>query len=210
MAIVQPKSLVYRKLAAHAFMWFFLCLIMFPLLMIVAISFRQGNFSVGDVIPSAQTSTLDHWRLALGLNVRRLNLVPGAQLTYVKTDDGAVRLSVASEEATGFRDFVSEPFSDQDVLKANEEQPLVVLAYPESLTEDANVYDANEAAAMSKAFAEKLKITIGEGADAINYFIEAADNEGRSYTLGCIYYCILDYLLINYFCICICSYEVCW
>ena len=137
-------------------MWFFLCLIMFPLLMIVAISFRQGNFSVGDVIPSAQTSTLDHWRLALGLNVRRLNLVPGAQLTYVKTDDGAVRLSVASEEATGFRDFVSEPFSDQDVLKANEEQPLVVLAYPESLTEDANVYDANEAAAMSKAFAEKL------------------------------------------------------
>ena len=164
-------------------MWFFLCLIMFPLLMIVAISFRQGNFSVGDVIPSAQTSTLDHWRLALGLNVRRLNLVPGAQLTYVKTDDGAVRLSVASEEATGFRDFVSEPFSDQDVLKANEEQPLVVLAYPESLTEDANVYDANEAAAMSKAFAEKLKITIGEGADAINYFIEAADNEGRSYTL---------------------------
>lgn len=183
MAIVQPKSLVYRKLGAHAFMWFFLCLIMFPLLMIVAISFRQGNFSVGDVIPSAQTSTLDHWRLALGLNVRRLNLVPGAQLTYVKTDDGAVRLSVASEEATGFRDFVSEPFSDQDVLKATEEQPLVVLAYPESLTEDANVYDANEAAAMSKAFAEKLKITIGEGADAINYFIEAADNEGRSYTI---------------------------
>ena len=91
MAIVQPKSLVYRKLAAHAFMWFFLCLIMFPLLMIVAISFRQGNFSVGDVIPSAQTSTLDHWRLALGLNVRRLNLVPGAQLTYVKTDCKRIR-----------------------------------------------------------------------------------------------------------------------
>lgn len=73
MAIVQSKSLKYRKAAAHLFMMFFLCLIMFPLLMIVVISFRQGNYSVGDVIPTAKTSTLDHWRLALGFDVRKLD-----------------------------------------------------------------------------------------------------------------------------------------
>ena len=42
MAIVQPKNLIFRKGLAHVFLLAFLCLIMFPLLMIVAISFRQG------------------------------------------------------------------------------------------------------------------------------------------------------------------------
>ena len=72
MAIVQPKNLIFRKGLAHVFLLAFLCLIMFPLLMIVAISFRQGNFSVGDIIPRASTSTLDHWRLALGFDVLRI------------------------------------------------------------------------------------------------------------------------------------------
>ena len=98
MAIVQPKSLIYRKAAAHIFIIAFLCLIMFPLLMIVAISFRQGNFSVGDIIPKASTSTLDHWRLALGFDVVKLNRVSGATVNVINTDDGKVRFYVASEE----------------------------------------------------------------------------------------------------------------
>ncbi len=67
MPMVQPESLKYRKLAAHVFLWLFLALIIFPLLMIVAISFRTGNYAVGSIIPT--DPTLDHWRLALGYTV---------------------------------------------------------------------------------------------------------------------------------------------
>ena len=65
MAIVQPKSVKYRVWATHLVMWGFLALIIFPLIMVIAISFRNGNFSVGEIIPS--DPTLDHWKLALGI-----------------------------------------------------------------------------------------------------------------------------------------------
>ena len=67
MAIVQGKSLKYRVWAAHLSLWVFLSLILFPLLMVIAISFRSGNFSVGGLIPT--NPTLDHWRLALGFAI---------------------------------------------------------------------------------------------------------------------------------------------
>ena len=67
MAIVQSKSLKYRVLATHVFLWAFLAMILFPLLMVVAISLREGNFASGELIPS--NPTLDHWRLALGFSV---------------------------------------------------------------------------------------------------------------------------------------------
>ena len=40
MPIVQPKSLIYRVIATHVFLWFFLALFIFPLLMVIAISCR--------------------------------------------------------------------------------------------------------------------------------------------------------------------------
>lgn len=67
MAMVESANLKHRKLAAHAFLWVFLALIIFPLLMIIAISFRTGNFAVGEIIPS--NPTLDHWKLALGISI---------------------------------------------------------------------------------------------------------------------------------------------
>ena len=67
MAIVQPKSVKYRVWATHLVMWGFLALIIFPLIMVIAISFRNGNFSVGEIIPT--NPTLDHWKLALGMAV---------------------------------------------------------------------------------------------------------------------------------------------
>ncbi|ENY71510.1 maltose ABC transporter permease MalG [Aeromonas diversa] len=67
MAIVQPKSVKYRVWATHLVMWCFVALIIFPLIMVIAISFRNGNFSVGEIIPT--NPTLDHWRLALGIPV---------------------------------------------------------------------------------------------------------------------------------------------
>lgn len=67
MGMVQAKSLKYRVMWTHIFMWFFLASIIFPLLVIIAISFRSGNFSVGEIIPS--NPTLDHWKLALGMSI---------------------------------------------------------------------------------------------------------------------------------------------
>ncbi len=67
MAMVQPKSLKYRLWATHLGLWIFLAMILFPLLMVIAISLREGNFASGELIPS--NPTLDHWRLALGFSV---------------------------------------------------------------------------------------------------------------------------------------------
>lgn len=67
MAMVQSKSLKYRLWATHIGLWIFLAMILFPLLMVIAISLREGNFASGELIPS--NPTLDHWRLALGFAV---------------------------------------------------------------------------------------------------------------------------------------------
>ncbi|KXI21356.1 maltose ABC transporter permease MalG [Photobacterium sanguinicancri] len=67
MAMVQPKSLKYRLWATHIGMWIFLGIMMFPLLMVIAISFREGNYASGELIPS--NPSLEHWKLALGITV---------------------------------------------------------------------------------------------------------------------------------------------
>ncbi len=67
MPMVQPKSLKWRILGTHIGMFAFLALIVFPLLAVIAISFRQGNFAVGDIIP--RNPSLEHWKLALGIPV---------------------------------------------------------------------------------------------------------------------------------------------
>lgn len=67
MAMVPSRSLKYRVWATHIGLCIFLSMIIFPLLMIIAISFREGNFAGGEIIPT--NPTLDHWRLALGFAV---------------------------------------------------------------------------------------------------------------------------------------------
>ena len=52
-------------MAAHLGLIVFIALIMFPLVMIVSISLRPGNFATGDVIPT--TISFEHWKLALGI-----------------------------------------------------------------------------------------------------------------------------------------------
>ncbi|KFC48062.1 maltose transporter permease, partial [Halomonas sp. SUBG004] len=39
--------------------------IVFPLLLVISISFREGNFATGSLIP--QNFSLEHWSLALGI-----------------------------------------------------------------------------------------------------------------------------------------------
>ncbi len=59
----------------HALMALFILAIMFPLYMVVMISFREGNFAVsvsdsiwGLFFPSLDSLTLDHWKLAFGIS----------------------------------------------------------------------------------------------------------------------------------------------
>jgi len=58
-----------KKVCAHTFLIVFLALILFPFAMVLSISFREGNFSVGSFWPD--NPTLEHWVLALGIDFTR-------------------------------------------------------------------------------------------------------------------------------------------
>jgi maltose/maltodextrin transport system permease protein len=66
MAIVTGKKHRWRVVAAHAGLIAFIALIMFPLLAIISISLRPGNFATGSLIPS--DISFEHWKLALGFS----------------------------------------------------------------------------------------------------------------------------------------------
>jgi maltose/maltodextrin transport system permease protein len=65
MAIVTGKSERWRVWAAHAGLWVLLALTLFPLLAVVSISLRPGNFATGSIIPTQ--ISFEHWQLALGI-----------------------------------------------------------------------------------------------------------------------------------------------
>ena len=65
MAMVRDRAFRWRLWAAHAGLIAFVLLVTFPLLMIISISFRSGNFALGELIPS--NPSLEHWKLALGI-----------------------------------------------------------------------------------------------------------------------------------------------
>ncbi|WLQ12701.1 maltose ABC transporter permease MalG [Hahella aquimaris] len=65
MAMVQPRSVRYRVWATHFGLLCFIGIILFPLLMVVSISFRTGNFATGSLLP--ENPSLEHWALALGI-----------------------------------------------------------------------------------------------------------------------------------------------
>ena len=65
MPIVTGRSQRWRVFAAHAFLWALLALTLFPLLAVVSISLRPGNFATGSLIPAE--ISLEHWKLALGI-----------------------------------------------------------------------------------------------------------------------------------------------
>ena len=65
MAIVRGKQARWRVVAAHVMLWIFLAVTLFPLLAVVSISLRPGNFATGSLIPT--TISLEHWQLALGI-----------------------------------------------------------------------------------------------------------------------------------------------
>ncbi|MBC7916291.1 MAG: maltose ABC transporter permease MalG [Rhodoferax sp.] len=66
MAIVTGKSQRWRIVGAHVALWILIAVTMFPLLAVLSISLRPGNFSTGSLIPSE--ISLEHWKLALGFS----------------------------------------------------------------------------------------------------------------------------------------------
>jgi maltose/maltodextrin transport system permease protein len=64
MIVEDPRDLRLKKIAAHGFLIVFLALILFPFAMVISISFREGNFTIGELFPS--NPTLEHWYLAFG------------------------------------------------------------------------------------------------------------------------------------------------
>jgi hypothetical protein len=69
MAMVHAEGIKIRIALAHVGLWTVLAIVMFPLLMVVSISFREGNFAVGSLLP--ERPTLEHWSLALGIAYTR-------------------------------------------------------------------------------------------------------------------------------------------
>ncbi len=69
MMVERPRDLIVKKVLAHGFMIFFLVLILVPFAMVVSISLREGNFSIGEILPT--NPTLEHWYLAFGQTYTR-------------------------------------------------------------------------------------------------------------------------------------------
>jgi maltose/maltodextrin transport system permease protein len=69
MAIVTGKAGRWRVIGAHAGLWVLLAFTLFPLLAVISISLRPGNFATGSLIPS--TISFEHWQLALGIPVKQ-------------------------------------------------------------------------------------------------------------------------------------------
>jgi maltose/maltodextrin transport system permease protein len=66
MAIVTGRRHRWRVFAAHGFLLAFLVFTLFPLVMVISISLRAGNFATGSIIP--EQLSLEHWKLALGFS----------------------------------------------------------------------------------------------------------------------------------------------
>ena len=66
MGIVVSRKQRWRIFAAHAFLIAFLGFTLFPLVMVVSISLRAGNFATTSIIP--EQLSLEHWKLALGMS----------------------------------------------------------------------------------------------------------------------------------------------
>ena len=71
--MVEGRAYRGRLLLAHATLIGFILLVMVPMVMVVSISFREGNFATGAIWPTRETFSLDHWRMVLGLPVQQVD-----------------------------------------------------------------------------------------------------------------------------------------
>ena len=179
MAMVQPKQLKYRKAAAHAFLLVFLCFIIFPLLLIVAISFRAGNYSVGSVIPTASTFSLDHWKLALGIPITQRSRELASHLEFTKDASGNYQVIAYNNGQGDFVPFISDNFTEDDVKRAGSESPLhlkISALTTEPPTE--SLISENECKAMMSALSKKSEFSFEDESNPVRYVIEPINQAG--------------------------------
>jgi maltose/maltodextrin transport system permease protein len=69
MPIVIGRSQRWRIVGAHVALWILIAVTLFPLLAVISISLRPGNFATGSLIPTE--ISFEHWKLALGMPVIR-------------------------------------------------------------------------------------------------------------------------------------------
>jgi len=67
--MVEGKAYHGKQILAHVVLLAFIALVMVPLVMVISISFRKGNFATGGIFPTLDTFSLEHWRMVLGLPV---------------------------------------------------------------------------------------------------------------------------------------------
>jgi maltose/maltodextrin transport system permease protein len=67
MSMVFGRKQKWRIVAAHVGLWLLIAITLFPLLAVISISLRPGNFATGALIPTR--ISFEHWQLALGWTV---------------------------------------------------------------------------------------------------------------------------------------------
>lgn len=65
--MIKGKHHTLQLVLVYLFLGAFIALAMFPFLMIISISFREGNMGLGSIIP--KHISLEHWRFVLGLPI---------------------------------------------------------------------------------------------------------------------------------------------
>lgn len=65
--MIKSKYHAVTSVLVYLFLTAFVLLMMFPFLLIISISFREGNLALGSLIPAK--ISLEHWRFVLGLPV---------------------------------------------------------------------------------------------------------------------------------------------
>jgi len=64
--MIKGKHHTLCQVLAYTFLVAFISLTLFPFLLIISISFRQGNLALGSIIPNPVS--LEHWKYVLGLS----------------------------------------------------------------------------------------------------------------------------------------------
>ena len=70
--MTPKRKLAIRKTLAHAFLIGFVALVLVPFVMVIAASFRKGNFAPSKVILAPSELSLEHWKFVVGIPYREV------------------------------------------------------------------------------------------------------------------------------------------
>src|SRR3977135_1573748 len=70
--MTPQRKLAIRKTLAHAFLLGFVALVLVPFVIVIAASFRKGNFAPSKVILAPSELSLEHWKFVVGIPYREV------------------------------------------------------------------------------------------------------------------------------------------